>query len=134
MDLTKISLSDFLGDNNDNVSAAPMLPRDLLVVPGTGLQRVILKTHGNYYIVLINDSGDVAAVDQKGNEAGYYSSSSLIVHEEHRKSGLGIALALHAHVYRNQLPKSRSLTTGGRKTLNAAWHVANGNRCSPWWP
>jgi len=134
MDLTKISLSDFLGDNHENVSTAAMLPRDILVVSGTGLRLPILKSYGDYRIVLINDSGDVAAVDQQGNEAGYYSSNSLIVHEEHRGNGLGVALALHAHAHRDQLPKSRSLTSGGRKTLKAAWDVANGNRRSPWWP
>ena len=134
MDLTKISLEEFLGDNQENVSAAATLPRDIFVGPGIGFLLPVLKSHGDYRIVLINNCGDVAAVDQQGNEAGYYSSNSLIVHEEHRGSGLGIALALYAHACRDQLPKTRSLTTGGLKTLKAAWDVANGNRCSPWWP
>ncbi|UWR10899.1 hypothetical protein [Sulfitobacter mediterraneus] len=134
MDITKFTLNEFLGDNDENVSAAALHPRDVVVAPRTGLQLQILKSHGDYHIVLINNCGDVAAVDKQGNEAGYYSSNSLIVHEEHRGSGLGIALALHAHANRDKLPKSRSLTSGGRKTLKAAWDVANGNRFSPWWP
>lgn len=134
MDLTQVSLDEFLGANQEVVSAASMHPRDVLVLPGAGLEFPVLKSYGEYSVVLINEFGDVAAVDGKGNEAGYYSSNSLVVHEEHRSNGLGVALALYAHAHRDQLPESRSLSEGGKKTLEAAWKVANGYRFSPWWP
>ena len=92
------------------------------------------KSFGDYSIVLLNNLGDVGAVDKKGNEAGYYSGNSLIVHEEHRGKGLAIALVLYAYEHREEIPQSRSLTDGGRNALKAAWEVANSQRSSAWWP
>ena len=134
MDLTQISLADFLGEDDQEYSPAGILPRDELVPPGSGLKFPVLKSHGGLRIVLLNDFGDVAAVNKDGNEAGFYSGNSLVVHDEYRGNGLGTALALYAHDHRDELPNSRSLTEGGRNTLQAAWEVANGHRQSSWWP
>lgn len=134
MDLTQISLAEFLGDDDQEYSPAAILPRDCLVDLGSGLELQILKSFGDYSIVLLNNLGDVGAVDKEGNEAGYYSGNSLIVHEEHRGKGLAIALVLYAYEHREEIPQSRSLTDGGRNALKAAWEVANSQRSSAWWP
>ncbi len=82
-----------------------------------------------------NTDGNVAAVDAADNEAGYYNSNTLHVHDEHRRRGLAIALALWAHERRSTLPTKRDLSADGRKALTAAWEVASKKgRTSPWWP
>ena len=101
---------------------------------GTGLTFAHLRTHGDYTVVLLDPAGDVAVVDAEGNEAGYYSGDSLVVHEEHRGNWLATALVLYAYSRRTELPPTRNLTKGGLKVLTAAWKVANGKRTTPWWP
>lgn len=134
MDLSKITLEQFLCHSGNTDSPPVFLERGLLVPPGTGFQFRPLKRHGEYTLVLLDSSGDVAVVDADGDEAGFYISNSLIVHEEHRGKDLATALVLHAYIYRAELPKSRSLSEGGKRALSAAWEVANGQRQSPWWP
>lgn len=135
MDLTKITLDEFLASHEGDVSPAYFIIRDELVKPGCGINFELLKSANGYSIVLLNrDSGDVAAVDSQSNEAGYYSENSLIVHEEHRRRGLATALALWAYKFRTDLPVSRSLTKDGRAALTAAWKVANGELKNDWWP
>ncbi len=134
MDLRDCSLDEFLAHSGATAAPSSMPPRDTLVTPGSGLTFPRLKVHDGYTIVLLDSCGDVAVVDASGNEAGYYSSNSLIVHEEHRRHGLAVALVLYAYTYRTELPSSRSLTDLGKKALTAAWEVAHGKRSSPWWP
>lgn len=134
MDLTKIKLDEFLAAGpDDHGGTATDMPRGMIVPPGTGNGRDVLAEADGYRIVDLGE-GYVAAVDAAGDEAGFYTSNSLIVHPEHRGKGLAVALALWAHHGRDGLPGSRSLSAGGRKALTAAWEVANGKRESPWWP
>jgi hypothetical protein len=134
MDLTKCTLEDFLAQSGDMFPPPTEFPRDCLVSPGTGLTFQHLRTHGDYTVVLLDPAGDVAVVDADGNEAGYYNSASLVVHEEPRENGLATALVLYAYSRRTELPPTRNLTNGGLKALTAAWEVANGKRTCPWWP
>jgi hypothetical protein len=134
MDLTKCTLEDFLAQRGDTFPPPAESPRDCLVLPGTGLTFPHLRTHGDYTVVLLDRAGDVAVVDADGNEAGYYISDSLVVHEEHRGNQLATALVLYAYSRRTELPPTRNLSDGGQKALTAAWEVANGKRTSPWWP
>jgi hypothetical protein len=134
MDLTKCTLEDFLAQSEGTFAPPAEFPRDCLVPLGTGLTFPRLRTHGDYTVVLLDPAGDVAVVDADGNEAGYYSSDSLVVHEEHRGNELATALVLYAYSRRTESPRTRNLTKGGLKALTAAWKVANGKRTCPWWP
>lgn len=135
MDLTKVTLDEFLAADEGDASPASLLPRDFLIQPGRGIDFEILKSVNGYSIVLLDrHSGDVAAVDSQNNEAGYYSGNSLIVHDGHRRRGLATALALWAYNFRTELPATRSLTEHGRAALTAAWRVANGQIKNDWWP
>jgi GNAT superfamily N-acetyltransferase len=134
MDLSTVTLTQFLAFQGETAAASAELPRDLLVPPGAGNTFRLLKMHDGYSIVALNNAGDVAAIDPNGDEAGFYSSDSLVVHEEHRGRGLATALALWAYAARPTIPPTRSLSDGGKAALTTAWEVANGKRSSPWWP
>jgi len=133
MNLTNIPLNAFLAHSGTTVAPNPMSMEDSIIAPGTGLSFPILKSYSGYTVVDLGD-GDVAVVDQSGNEAGFYTSNSLIVHAKHRGQGLAVALVLYAYKTRLTLPSSRELSDGGKQALTAAWEVANGKRNSPWWP
>lgn len=127
------TLEDFLRDSGIHPAASIMSLQNSFVLPGTGLQHPYFAEACGYRIVDIG-SGDVAAVDENGNEAGFYSSNSLIVHEGHRGIGLSVGLALWAHEVRAALPPDRKLSDGGRAALTSAWHVSRGQKTNPWWP
>lgn len=135
MDLTKITLDEFLASHEDDASPAYFLVRDELVKPGSGKNLKPLKSANGYSIVLLDRyAGIVAAVDSEGNEAGYYTENTLVVHEEHRGQELAPALAIWAYHFRTELPASRSLTKDGRAALTKAWKIANRQLKSDWWP
>ena len=134
MNIAQCTLPQFLASTVD-VAANPLpLPQGICAPPGTGGSFRILAQANGYRIVDVGD-GNVAAVDAAGNEAGYYNSNTLHVHDDHRRRGLAIALALWAHDRRSTLPTKRDLSADGRKALTAAWEEAsNKGRTSPWWP
>lgn len=126
-------LDEFLGDSGLRPAQSIMNMQDIFVQPGTGLSLPHFAEAQGYRIAHLGGF-DVVAVDASGDEAGFYSANSLIVHEGHRGKGLAVALALWAHQTRTGVPASRKLSDGGRAALTAAWHVSNGTRTSPWWP
>lgn len=134
MDIAQFSLSQFLVSTEDVAANPHPLPKGICVTPATvGSFKVLAQANG--YRILDIGFGDVAAVDAAGNEAGYYNSNTLQVHDGHLRKGLAIALALWAHKQRSTLPAKRYLSAHGRKALTAAWEVAsNKGRTSPWWP
>lgn len=134
MDIASVPLDEFLACGPvDEPPIAGEMPRGCAVPDGMGNSLPVLAEANGYRIVAIV-AGDVAAIDEAGMEAGYYTSDSLTVHGEHRGKGLSVALALWAHVGRRGPPATRKLSAGGRKALTAAWQVARGERESAWWP
>lgn len=134
MDISTLTLKEFLASEPvDEPPSAGDMPRGLAVPDGMGNSLPVLAEANGYRIVAIV-AGDVAAIDEAGMEAGYYTSSTLTVHDEHRGKGLSVALALWAHASRRGSPVARKLSAGGRRALTAAWEVARGKRESAWWP
>ena len=91
MNIENYSLDCFLRQSGYDQKNIAESPRDLFITPGDGASRFQrLMSHDGYSILSVNQFGDVAAINESGSEAGYYSGSSLVVHEEHRRNGLAV--------------------------------------------
>ena len=130
MDLREISLAEFLCDDNATMAEAAHdvfaeLKPILVVGP-------LLRTLGEAYALHQFDDqpGDVVLL-YAGEPVGCYWGEQLAISTDHQGKKLSVPLILAA-VAERSLPPKRTMSESGRKALEFAWKVANGQNVDPW--
>ena len=135
MDIRGIPLSEFLAQQGELVEHADIIDSsEGFLAPGTARSFPVLSEHDGYTIRLYyKPEGDVIAVDPAGELAGVYAGETIYVRPQHRLRDLAVGMALWKTELLQVLPIARTLSTGGKSALTAAWRVVNEMRPTPWW-
>lgn len=133
MDLTKMSLDDFLkeDDSERDKSAKPDFDSmACLFEPFVGGK---IRNLDDEYAVheLGNEGPSNVALMWKDAFVGFYDRTLMVIAEPHQGKKLSLPLILEASKHRPP-PLPRNLTNDGRRALTLAWEVANGVKPDPW--
>ena len=132
MDLTKLSLSEFLCTGKTKCKEAD--PNAFLAWDGALDDQIAkeVRSLGSGYAVheMVTGRSDVVLLHD-GKPVGAYWGEAIVIHPDHQGKNLSVPLILAAVEHR-KLPDGRTLSKAGKRALTKAWNVANGKEADPW--
>ncbi|MEP3321518.1 MAG: hypothetical protein ABJN40_10770 [Sneathiella sp.] len=130
MEITKMSFDEFMCTGNQTITATPVAFEISAPSIEEYIRNEIKKLNKQYTLnELDTDLGDVALLSN-GEFVGFYTGEALAIRSDHRGKGLSTPMILEAIVAR-PCPTKRTLSCSGKKALEKAWRVANGQAVSP---
>lgn len=131
MDLTKITLDEFLCHTTEDIPASPDAFSAAAGSFDDLVGRLIRALGGGYEIHQMDEQpGDVLLL-HNGAVVGFYVGDTIAIASGHMRKSLSTPLILEA-VKNRLLPDRRTLSEAGRGALTKAWMVANGCIQNPW--
>jgi hypothetical protein len=131
MDLTKMSLDEFLCNSMEDVEASPNAFAAADGAFDLFVGEAVRTLRDGYALHRMADQLGNALLLHEGAIVGFYVGEVLAISTAHTGKSLSVPMILEAVKHRS-LPKERKLSLAGRKALTKAWNVANRKVPDPW--